>query len=405
MLRSLVAAKPPDDLKNWVLLRLSGEDSMPMLYQGKEVEHPHEAVAALFELGSEVLTLEKRKAVIGCLKEVRRSVSEALIEGNPTSNQVEQARHWAEVVELAKPRELRNDARSFLDACMLAPDSAALPSLAAAATAFAEPNGHDILFWNKLLENRNTAALAFRRLLSVEPFEQAAHYWVILFRNRVKERWPTNMRLLTAALLNKAPSDSNSASVLARLIDKAGLSMEVEEELKPSKDAKVIGLLKTMRTFHRANQVKTAIWRHQNLWSNVIESQILDVKKYISSADFQIGCDMVSQPTLEEYEGADIVMNFNPVWIQNSDWPIHSDEKRESFPTDEHYLIHSSALELRNPLGFDASPVSRNKEYESQNIFFYKSAQQQSRIFHNSQRQTQRAIPSLMISKESFYPI
>ena len=316
MLRSLVASKSPADLKQWVLCRLRGEDSMPMVYQGKEVEHPHEAVAVLFGLSNEVLTLEKRRAIVAGLKEIRRFVSDACVDGTLTLQQVEQARNWAEVVELAKPEELRNDARLFLDAFMLVPNSAALPALAAAATAFVESGSYGGLFWNKLLENRNTAALAFRRLLDIEPFEQAAQHWVKLLEKQVKEAWPTNVRMLVAALLNKAPFASNPELILAELIGRAGLNKEAERELKPSKNEKVIQLLK---------EIKYSRFKWTQITSEDDENFILTVM----NLDIENRIELVDSKA--EQQQSNLYSNLAPLFASNSEPVFGSSEERKEY--------------------------------------------------------------------------
>ncbi|MFC5457232.1 hypothetical protein [Prosthecobacter fluviatilis] len=244
-LRSVVAAKPAEELNIWVQQRLDGEDGMPLLYQGKEIERPHEAVAAVFGLNQDVLTPAKRNGVIEALKNVRRAIQEEWVEGIVIPQHTEKAKYWAEIISAVKPEELRKDARMLLEACLMAPVLAhsALPEIAAAATGYSETGEPDLVLWNKLLGKAQTAALAFRRLLEIESFTTMSRHWLELLKRRLQDKWPTNIRLLTAALLSKEPSNTAAIEQLATLVIQAGLGKQAVKELELSKNESVKDLV------------------------------------------------------------------------------------------------------------------------------------------------------------------
>ena len=219
---------------------------MPMVYNGKEVEHPHEAVAAALSIEGEPLMPEKRAAIISAMKEIRQTVQESFLEKTPTPDQLELGKRWAQVVDRSRPAELAGDAEFLLHACLYAVPvtQSVLAYIAAAASLYGTDCGlTSPRLWMQLLDFRETAALAFRRLLNTVDFNEAAQYWIELFKKKLAEDWPTNMRLLTVNLIKKAPSPEEAVRVLSGLLKDTDFAEKAKEELALSNNAEVQALV------------------------------------------------------------------------------------------------------------------------------------------------------------------
>lgn len=232
----------PDQIQAWTIARLRGDDSMPLLYGGKEEEFPHEAIAAALGLEQETLTPEKRSAIIKGLRTIRRAVQEEFIDDAISDDSViALARRWAEVVDRAQPPELANDARSLLDDALRAKpmSQSALPYLAAAAGRYAADPTADARLWHNLLELPETAALAFRKCLTIDSTDELAQHWIELYKKRLEEGWSTNMRLLTAALLEQSKDLDALQSATVRLIRKSHLAAKIQADLTSSRNPSI----------------------------------------------------------------------------------------------------------------------------------------------------------------------
>jgi hypothetical protein len=219
-LRNFIARHTADELRVWADRRLRSQDTFPMLYAGKEVEKPHEAIAAALTLVEGELTPEKRAALIQVLRDVRRELEDAFLNGNFGPRENDLCKSWAEVIDLALPPELQKEARLLLHAALESPpaERGFFAPLAAAATAYPGQQNSDPILWTKLLVHPETAALAFQRLLSIHSFDEMAKVWADLFERKLTRDWPTNMRVLTASLLRKAPAVELAARALGRLL-------------------------------------------------------------------------------------------------------------------------------------------------------------------------------------------
>lgn len=274
-LRNFVARHTANELRAWADLRMSGQDTFPMLYAGKEVERPHEAVAAALGIPHETLTSEKRTAILAALRDIRKKLEDTFLGNGDPSTEKERCDRWAEVVDLARPPELQKEARFLLRAAQeaLPQTRSLLPALAAAATAYEERAEVDSALWKGLLQFPETAALAFQRLLRTESFEDIASVWLELFKKKVNEHWPANMRVLTASLLGKkARQKENAVQHLAELLSREGFADAACAELKLSRNAdlkKLAGLVKKL-----AGLVKTSLDEIQSwLFRSVFISQ------------------------------------------------------------------------------------------------------------------------------------
>lgn len=239
-LRNFVARHTADDLRAWADRRLDGQDTFPMLYAGKEVERPHEAVAAALGIPDEILTPEKRAAVLAALRDVRKKLEDSFLGNGDPSTEKERCDRWSEVVDLARPPELQKEARFLLRAAQeaLPQTRSLLPALAAAATAYEERAEGDSALWKGLLQFPETAALAFQRLLRTESFEDMAGVWLGLFKKKVNKQWPANMRVLTASLLGKkARQKENAVQHLAELLRREIFADAACAELNLSRNA------------------------------------------------------------------------------------------------------------------------------------------------------------------------
>lgn len=238
-LRVFVANHTAEEITAWSLKRLHGEDMSSMIYYGKETEKPNEAVAAAFVLPLETLTPDKRMAVLKSMRDVRRELEDAFLDSAEITDHKNLCDRWSEVVDWARPPELQKEARFLLHAAQeaLPKTRSLLPALAAAATAYAEKAELDSTLWRGLLRFPETAALAFQRLLRIESFEELVDIWLELFRKRCNDGWPTNMRLLTLNLLNKAARRNDAIEHLSKLLSKDSIAMSAKGELERSSNA------------------------------------------------------------------------------------------------------------------------------------------------------------------------
>lgn len=238
-LRAFVANHTAEEITAWSLKRLHGEDMSSMIYYGKETEKPHEAVAAAFVLPSETLTPDKRAAIVKSMRDVRRELEESFLDSTDIKDNKDLCDRWSEVIDLARPPELQREARFLLRAAQeaLPKTRNLLPALAAAATAYDDKAGSDSTLWRGLLRFPETAALAFQRLLCTEPFEEMAKLWLELFRKRVDNDWPANMRILTLSLLKKAPEREQAIQILSKHLSRESIAPRAKEELGLSSNA------------------------------------------------------------------------------------------------------------------------------------------------------------------------
>ena len=235
-LRAFVANHTVEEIKAWSLKRLHGEDISSMIYYGKEAEKPHEAVAAAFVLPLEMLTPDKRSAIVDSMRNVRRELEDSFLDSTEITVDKNLCDRWSEVIDLARPPELQKEARFLLRAAQeaLPKTRSLLPALAAAATAYADKAELDSTLWRGLLRIPETAALAFQRLLRIESFEELADVWLELFRKRCNDGWPTNMRLLTLNLLNKATRRDEAIKHISKLLSRDSIATGAKAELESS---------------------------------------------------------------------------------------------------------------------------------------------------------------------------
>ena len=257
-LRSYLAEHTAGELKTWAGNRLRGVDVMPMVYNGKEVEYPHEAVAAALSIDGEPITPEKRAAIIEAMVEIRQSISTGFLRKAASPDQLELGKHWANVIDRARPVELAGEAESFLHACLYdrPQTQSILPYVAAAAASYGTDcvlTSHQL--WAQLMDIPETAALAFRKLLSTTDFNEAAKLWIKLFENKLAGNWPTNMRLLTVTLIKKAPSLEEAVRVLSGLLKGQAFAEKAKEELSVSRNAEVQALVKKLQVAVRVKSM------------------------------------------------------------------------------------------------------------------------------------------------------
>ncbi|MDB6140558.1 MAG: hypothetical protein JWO94_3630 [Verrucomicrobiaceae bacterium] len=267
-LRSYLAEHTAGEVKTWALNRLQGVDAMPMVYNGKEIEHPHEAVAAALGLAGDPLTPEKRAAILDAMGEIRQTVSTGFLRKAASPGQLELGKRWAEVVDRAKPAELAGEAESLLHACLYGRPltQAVLPSVAAAASSYgSECALISPQLWTQLLDIRETAALAFRKLLKTTGFNEAARLWIRLFENKLAGDWPTNMRVLTVPLIKKASSPEEALEVLSAQLKDKPFAAKAKEELASSGNALVQALVKRLQVAARYSSTPGELRKRQRM--------------------------------------------------------------------------------------------------------------------------------------------
>ncbi len=219
ILASLVLVRLPKDLEIWALERLRAESDIPLLFGGREPEAPHEAVAECFKLNAEILTREKRGALIGALRNSYHDLHENLARDKWSADQMAGLEAWAEVVESAKPPELSSEAATLLHLCLERAEAvgAAVGLLASAVASQSSSEESNDRLWRQLLDLPQSAALAYRNLLPSISLEEAVEIWVALLDRHANANWPPNPRLLIVPLLRKAEESGESSQFSAIL--------------------------------------------------------------------------------------------------------------------------------------------------------------------------------------------
>lgn len=329
-LRAFVANHTAEEITAWSLKRLHGEDMSSMIYYGKETEKPHEAVAAAFVLPSETLTPDKRIAIVKSMRDVRRELEESFLDFADNIDNKDLCDRWSEVIDLARPPELHREARFLLRAAQeaLPKTRNLLPALAAAATAYDDKAESDSTLWRGLLRFPETAALAFQRLLCTEPFEEMAKLWLELFRKRVDNDWPANMRILTLSLLKKAPEREQAIQILSKHLSRESIAPRAKEELGLSNNAdlRCVAGAVLVRSFNFDDLISKAIFSivedDSDAWvtrprSKPLRGEMMTIKRPASTPSWMGSSNWRQGITYEQINTNLLIVNGHP-WNQRS---------------------------------------------------------------------------------------